>query len=566
MPEALVKTELKRLRDANTVYELVVSDGLYDARHHLHPTSTDALSPDQEQPSPQTASTLTPSIDRNRNTIKSFEERKEEPFSQLPSSDPRSEDAQAVNFQSPNPSRRVLFNPQDTTPPGRALPDFQTPVQRSPEVFPGFLTPDNNEDKLVSEDRKLMLESSGTEVVRGSKSKVSELDIQRRASKSLERLRNQRVIMERLKAEVSKKDIRLQSLTESVSRLEKELIATRATVQNQESLKGDLAAAKEKIDLLESTVKSKDHEMGSNLKKSKAMEELLRTSIRQEKEKREKDKSEHSQVVSELKTRLTKERQDGFNLRVQNQELNAEVNNLQANLVKEKSHVKKMQLAHEERVATLQREIGNLQAKEKEANERLKKTQLVVEEQKEVIRNTQSALTTAREEQGYLQKSVKDLENTVRSVRSKLIQTERKNTIEMENVRRKLQNTMDELNEKTAVCEKQKAEVFGLQRRLDGETKAKNDVTNMLIQRELELSNANSLLERNNEQLAHAEEQLKASNDKVDQLHKRMLVEMAKASKLKQELEMNRAEYQDWARSRMHLLEKFCEEEERFSA
>lgn len=552
------------MRDAKMPYEVIVSDGLFGDN-----------SPLQDSMMTHQSSLNTPESLPN----KSFEERKEEPYSPLTPTDRRSEDTPlqssrtAAELFSPDSSsysspasRRVMFNPQDRTPPG--LPEeFRSASMHTPDQFPSSARftksmPTNN----VNEEPRVQTEDSSASLgLDDTRRKVSEVEIQRRANKSLERLRNQRVAMERLKAESSKKDIRIQSLAESVDRLEKELVNAKSTIQNQSTLRGELAAAKEKIDLLESALKSKEHEMGSNLKKSKAMEELLRTSLRQEKEKREKDKSDSARDLSDVKTRLAKERQDKFNLRVQTQEMRAEINTLEANLVKEKAHAKKLALAHEERVATLEREISNLQTKEKQAGERLKKAQLVNEEQKEIIRNTQSLLAAAKEEQAFLQKSVKELESSTRSLRSKLIQTERKNAIEMENVKRKLQNTLDELNEKSSVCEKQKAELFSMQRRLDGETKAKNDATNMLIQRELELANANSLVERGSEQLAHAEEQLRTANDKVDQLHKRMLVEMGKASNLQQQLEMSRAEYQDWARARMHLLEKFCEEEERFS-
>eukprot|EP00510_Aplanochytrium_minuta_P003768 CAMPEP_0184008468 /NCGR_PEP_ID=MMETSP0954-20121128/1994_1 /TAXON_ID=627963 /ORGANISM="Aplanochytrium sp, Strain PBS07" /LENGTH=467 /DNA_ID=CAMNT_0026287589 /DNA_START=146 /DNA_END=1549 /DNA_ORIENTATION=+ len=381
---------------------------------------------------------------------------------------------------------------------------------------------------------------------------------------SLDRLRTQRLILERLKGESEKKTVKISSLTAKISELEELTKSQQSKLDYYTGIFGDLEVAKTKISHLEEIVSNQKEELHEKSKRSEAMQGVLKSSLNQEKLKHEQEKQQFEKEKIYLQNRFNAERSEKLNLELKVNTQAEELKAIRPQLEAEKIKYEKACQNFAEKVNARDIKVNALESERKQLLNKMQSVGRRNQELKSELENTTKTLAGAREKEVILTKAIVELEENNNLLRIQLLDLEKNMSGKIETLEVKLKETVSELDERSLLCEKQEKETRKLQNELLQSKTMQEDLKATVERKNIELNNMQDLLSRSKAHSRACEEQVQRAVAKVSEQHSRMLVEMSKSAKLKQQLEYERNSNREWTKTRLDLLNQFCEEEARF--
>jgi len=265
-----------------------------------------------------------------------------------------------------------------------------------------------------------------------------------------------------------------------------------------------------------------------------------------------------------LQNRFNAERAEKINVQLQVNTQAEELNNLRPQLEAEKLKYERACRNNAEKINHIETKLKECEAERKYLVGKLKSLGKLNEAMKGDLRNTRSSLASAKEREVAMTKTIVELEENNNVLRIQLLDLEKYLSDKLQTSRKKLKEVQSQLSESSSLCDKQGKEIRTLTGQLAEIEDEKTEMKNTIMHKQIEIKNLQDLLKRNKAHAQACEEQLKNALEKVGEQHQRMLVEMSRSSKLRQQLDHERNSNREWAQTRLDLLNQFCEEETRF--
>uniref|UniRef100_A0A7S2RFG3 Uncharacterized protein n=1 Tax=Mucochytrium quahogii TaxID=96639 RepID=A0A7S2RFG3_9STRA len=467
--------------------------------------------------------------------------------------------------RTPEKSHHYSLNPQERTPP----PSFKLPKSdSSPSSRMEVASKERWSDKSAKEQEQEPAPSSGaSSIINGDASKLTSMLQFNDVSKiqaSLERLRGQRVMMERLKSESAKKDVRIQGLTKQLQSLRTDLSSALDQVHENSRVHANLQVAEEKISIMETKLAEKDEEIERVKNVSVGNADFLKTSLDQEKKNRESDRVEQESIRETLMEELEVIRVEKQMETQTKQQLQVDITLLRKQLDEATSTIEDIKCREAEKYSVLQRNFQSLQLERDALFDKVRTLEMENESRSDALKCTTEALTSAEQRANLLNATIQELEENTVQLRKELLDSERRFSSKMTESKEQnscLDNLLTEKSNEIALLEK-KLTVF--KDRFNNELADHKDTRSAYIRKSQELDNMVQSMKRLSEQHSTLQVRLGQANATVDGLHKEMLRERERSSKLSLQLESEKSASREWATSRLELLNQFCEEEERF--
>jgi len=449
--------------------------------------------------------------------------------------------------------RRVFAGATNSTPDRELNPQEFTPQRngKSPDV-----TVDARE-KVESEDGEHHHDVDAVSVI------LRDHDVAK-IQASLEKLRSDRLAVERMKSESVKKDAKIIQLVKENEKLRSQLATHKMQIDSQKRLFSELELSKEKVTMLETRLEQKERELNEIRERSVATEEFLQTSLDQEKMARQEEKEESERNLEIMREELRRAEEDSRAGTLRVNELREEMQMLSHLFHEEKNAMQDLRAREDDRYASVQRSMEALQVERDELLLKTQRLELKEEDHLNTERNLRNALNTAEERANLLVGTTKELEENNVMLRKQLLEAERKHSDIVDNISMRLKDSDHRVVHLQRDLDDTKNKIHHLESTRNGTSSEYNQLKTELLRKEQELQATKEALHRLTTQRKSMETQLSQASKKLETVHNRMLTEMSRSASLAKKLEIERRSCRDWAKQRLDLLEQFCEEEQRF--
>uniref|UniRef100_A0A7S2SML8 Uncharacterized protein n=1 Tax=Mucochytrium quahogii TaxID=96639 RepID=A0A7S2SML8_9STRA len=381
---------------------------------------------------------------------------------------------------------------------------------------------------------------------------------------SLERLRNQRLMMEKLKTENERKDIRVRSLSKQVESLRSDLASAQEEVETQSRVFAELAVHKATIQGLERELSEERERFSQNRESSTATLDQVKRVLDQEKRDRESERAELETKINALSVELEGERVRHQSAALDKNQLAVDLAHTRKELEETQTSMEMLKSKENARYAALERSMQSLQINLDDSTERLKIVSIENETRTVSLKRTNEALSSSEERANLLVGTIAELEENNILLRKQLLAAETSNTSSNSKFAEKLHTVENELSEKKTLIAQLTKSLTLLKDKYNTECADHKDTRSSLLRKTQEGTNSVDALKRVTAQYNQAKNKITELNSKVEQLHTQMLQERTRCSTLAQQLEAEKNACRSWANDRLELLTQFCEEEERF--
>mmetsp|Transcript_19440 Transcript_19440/g.34665 ORF Transcript_19440/g.34665 Transcript_19440/m.34665 type:complete len:659 (+) Transcript_19440:325-2301(+) len=521
MPQTAVIAELNKLRSMRKAYTLLVSEICPIQQQQQLLEHTLVLEQDEEKYQPVDARTP-----RNR-----------------------------YFGSAPGPAYRMrsTFNPQEQTP---QVPRFEIESVTS-NYGRAYSTSKNRPNVQRSTD---VMASPSRESLQGVMDHWSDMN---RFQASLERLKMQRATLERLKADLTRKDTRVSALEKENEKLRKDLRVTQETVDEQAKFVAQLEIAKEKIKILESKLSQRDAALVAAKSGASATEEFLRASLEQEKAAREANRADHCKAQELLREQTAQAKARAQGLEHQVGQLKGELQEYHNRLAHSQTELTESHSRQVERLDAVQRALSRAQEERENAIRELRDAQVENEKSSVIIKSLRETVSVAEQRSLSLESKISELDLTILATKKQFMAVEKTDTAKLTELKDKIKHLERELVRKTNELAQSDRKLEEVRNQLESEKKDHKDIRGVLLRKEKELMNQLQAFHRLQALYETAEARLGEASSNLEQAHVELLNERGHNARLEQSLEAERRKCAEWASARLELLDQFCDEEAR---
>uniref|UniRef100_A0A7S2RXB5 Uncharacterized protein n=1 Tax=Mucochytrium quahogii TaxID=96639 RepID=A0A7S2RXB5_9STRA len=371
--------------------------------------------------------------------------------------------------------------------------------------------------------------------------------------KSVDRLREQRVLVERIKSDTHKKDQRIRDLESTVHQLQ-----TRISEMSLESLERerDLRSKLVEAERLAHNHKDTEDVMTGELKRllndAQKTENDLRCTLSrlqaEYEEYRASSEIEVKDLLEEVKT-----------LKLENHDQENEVAGLRQALHEKSTQLermegRKMDLTNgvSRRCRELEQTLSDYKLENMQLVERVRSVTQTSKKQSEILEAKEHSLEEAEKRENLLQSTIRELEQNLDVIRAQVDVSDYGDR----DLRKQLEQKSRALEEKEVECEEMRTKL------LQAEFDSKYNGEQQVKERE-KLSSYEQNLQRASVHRQRMELQLQNLASKVQDLQSQLVQEMAANAALSKQLDEERLSRTKVSKQRLHILSQFYKEENR---
>lgn len=371
--------------------------------------------------------------------------------------------------------------------------------------------------------------------------------------KSVQRLRDQRALVERIKRDTAAKDEHIQALESLVHQLRSKLsVASLEALERERNLRSQLVAAEQSANATRETEEALSLELRKLLDAAQRTESDLRHDLARSLAEDEENRNAHRAHVRRLE-------HDKSALHERVQELESQVVSLRKSCSEQgqRAATAEQRLFEQGRAESSRAEVLEVQLAEKtselnSSRARAESMLVVYNRNRQELRSKETALAEAETRERLLQSTVKELEENIKLLRDQVSMTETGDA----GLRRQLAEKSEQLMQadQHAARLKQDLESLKLESRMTVEECGRHK--DKYEEYQINLRNAAVHRQR-------MEVQLKSLHGKVDDLQRQLVHEMQRNAMLSRELDEERKSRTLVSKERLKLLSEFYQEETR---
>mmetsp|Transcript_10415 Transcript_10415/g.20510 ORF Transcript_10415/g.20510 Transcript_10415/m.20510 type:complete len:637 (+) Transcript_10415:165-2075(+) len=548
MPVALVQKELARLKSISKPFSIIVADSMEDIELEMTSRTPETSGRGRLGSANSAVSMPTPGTRQARAHNNPQEVTPPPPkFNLAAYEQERFHQKADVNPMTPLQENRAAFSTPHSTP-GRGVGRLVGMTPGTMVASPASVPPSFGDRQ---EEASIMGMMRSGDVVR--------------IQASLEKLRSQRLAFERTKADSAKKDVRIRALTQQNQQLRNSLAGAQETIDSQGRLYGDLEVALERVQVLETRVEEKEKEIAKAREAARSSESFLMEALDQEKKAREDDRAQAEKDLELAQDELRSEHDRAQSEELRVRELQTRINALEEQLDEARISLEDLRSSDEDRFASAQRELETIKADRDHLYKRNKELEERTETQATTLSDTLSALSTAEQRITLLGSTIEELEENTVLLRKQLHESERKHASVVKDLSERLKDSDQRIIRKQRELDDARTKIKQLEHVREETTADSTDIKQTLMRKDRQLANLQESLQRSQAQNQAQERRLLDTNNKMENLHQRLLAEVSRSANLAQNLEAERRLCRDWASQRLDLLDQFCREEEELS-
>ncbi len=379
-------------------------------------------------------------------------------------------------------------------------------------------------------------------------SQVGEL---KEMQESVQRLRTQRALVERIKHEAAGKEARIHDLEALVQQLRSKVsAASLQALERERSLRTKLLAAEQAASATLAEEDAMAHELRELLSAAQRTEGALRHDLARALAEKEEAASAHEIEYAALEDENARldERSGMLEDEVARIRESAAEQGRQA-AIAQKRLLDAKQNASATREA-LERELANVRAENAQLQDKTESLMMVHHKQRELLRAREADLQEAETRENLLQGTVAELEENARLLREQITLSENGDM----GLRRLVATKSKQLDESEAMCDKLRGDLAALklESRMTVQECAKQKESHMAYQHSLQ----NASVHRRRMEI-----QLESLSEKVNELQNQLVAEMQRSAALARELGEERKMKKSVSKQRLRLLEQFQDEE-----
>jgi hypothetical protein len=382
-----------------------------------------------------------------------------------------------------------------------------------------------------------------------------------RFQQSLHKLRSQRFAIERLRADLAARDARVAALERDHEQQRAALEAAQAEADQRARLEGELGVARDHARALERRSAEREVALEALRASASAAEDFLRSAVAQEQQAREQERSNWGKQEEVLREQLAVARLDAQGEGHRADALEGELQEARLALAEAAAAEEGMRAVHAEQSAALRRALEAAQADRDELFAKLAAARTESEAAAVALKATREALAAAEQRASLLAGTVEELEQNVALLRKQLVEGEQRQAARLTDAHERARAAEKQLAFKSSQLDAAERRAEQAKEALRAEQAELAGVKQLLARADKEADNRRLQTQRLQAALEQADERLRHSAQRTDQLHARALEERARASLLEQRLEAERRQCAEWASARLDLLDQFCEEE-----